>query len=228
KVPDDKFIVVPNGIVWDDLQGEACRDPFLLLNTSSPDRSLSALLRGFRKIKAQVPQARLQWAYGWGVYDVNHADNPTALEWKRKMEAEIASTDGFIALGRVNHGDVAKLYQKASVLAYPTAFYEIDCLSARKAQAGGCLPVATNFAALDTTVKFGTKVKVDEAKENWGKPYTFDFAIQDEATLDLWVAACVEALRKPMSEEARKPMREWAKQYEWTVITDIWHGALKT
>jgi glycosyltransferase involved in cell wall biosynthesis len=221
-VPDEKFAVIPNGIVWDALQQEIERDPYLLINTSSPDRSLSTLLDCFAEVKKQVPEAKLKWAYGWNVWDDVHGDNAQAQAWRKGIEDKMKALDGFENLGKLNHGEVAELYQKAGIFAYPTAFYEIDCISARKAQAGGAYPVVTDFAALNETVMFGNKVKTDASKENWGKDYATDFGLQEEAAKQAWIALCVEQLRNPMSEEQRKAMRNWTRKFDWEDIARQW------
>lgn len=226
-VPDDKFAVIENGIVWEDMQKDIERDEKLMICTSSPDRHLSALIKGFKKIKEQVPDVKCEWAYGWGVWDIVHGEDAEAMEWKQKIMEEIEELDDFKALGRVSHEKVAEMYQRAGVFAYPTAFFEIDCISARKAQAGGAALVTTDFAALEYTVRHGVKVHVDESKENWGKPYVYDFAVQDEETLGAWVTACVAALQNPLSEEDRKKQREEMLQFDWTNIAARWNSVLK-
>src|SRR5437763_4422773 len=64
RVPDDKIAIVPNGIDLDLLTTGETKDPNLLINTSSADRSMSVLPKLFREVKRRVPCARLQWAYG--------------------------------------------------------------------------------------------------------------------------------------------------------------------
>lgn len=221
-VPDEKFVVVPNGIEWEKFQGDIERDPFLMINTSSPDRSLSALIDLFAEVKKRVPQAKMQWAYGWNVWDVVHTSNPRAMEWRKEVEEKLAKVKDFEVLGRLGHDDIAELYQRAQVFAYPTAFYEIDCISARKAQAGGVFPIATDFAALNETVKNGVKVKTNPKKENWGKPYALDFSLQDPTARKRWVEAAVKALTSPIDEKKRKKMREAVRSEDWGAVAETW------
>ena len=54
-IPDEKFVVVPNGIDATLFEGNGDRDPRLLINTSSADRSMEAFLDCFEEIKKQVP-----------------------------------------------------------------------------------------------------------------------------------------------------------------------------
>ncbi len=227
QIPDEKCEVVQNGIVWDDFQDEVERDQYLMINTSSPDRGLKTLLDAFSKVKERVPEARLEWAYGWGVWDTVHGADSEKMGWKDELEKRMEEMDGVTNLGRVSHAEVADMYKRAGVFAYPTAFFEIDCISARKAQAAGSYPVATDFAALDETIQYGVKVKTDVEKENWEKPYAFDFSLKEERAIDEWVEECVNALTDPRTAEENREMRDWTKQFDWENITTKWENVIK-
>lgn len=218
-VPQEKFVVVPNGIDWKSLQLKEKRDPMLLVNTSSPDRSLSALIRLFKRVKEQVPEAKCKWAYGWDVFDTVHKNTPEIMRWK-ETQLKGMEEAGIENLGRVSHQEVAKLYNQARIFAYPTEFAEIDCISARKAQAGGALPITTDFAALKETVENGVKVKSALTKDNWCPPGKFDFGITDKAMEDKWVAAVVAELKTKMIEDDE--MRESMKKFDWADIAETW------
>ena len=45
---------------------------------------------------------------------------------------------------------------------YPTEFPEINCITVQKTQCAGCVPVTTNFAALNEFNKFGLKIDTDK------------------------------------------------------------------
>ena len=47
---------------------------------------------------------------------------------------------GVEELGRINHDEIAQLYCKANVFAYPSEYEEIDCISLSKAMAAGSGP----------------------------------------------------------------------------------------
>jgi len=227
QLKEEKCVIVPNGIVWEDMQGETERDPYLLINTSSPDRGLKTLLDAFEEVKKQVPEAKLKWAYGFGVWDQVHGGNTEKMEWKTDILERMEDLNGVTNLGRIGQHEVAKLYQEANIFAYPTAFYEIDCISARKAQAAGAYPIVTDFAALDETVQHGVKIKTDVEKENWGKPYAFDFSLKEETAVQEWIDAAVDKLKNPPTEEEREEMREWTKAFQWEEITDVWENMIK-
>ena len=218
-VPDEKVAIIPNGINLE-LQGNGvAKDQYLMVNTSSPDRSLDVLPKLFKKVKERVPEAKCEWAYGWGVYEAAHSGDQTRMEWKRKVEAEMAEA-GIVVHGRVTQREAMTMYERANVLAYPTEFAEIDCITARKAQLSACLPITSDFAALETTNKHGIKVKSDKTAENWAKPYQFHFGIEDESKQDEWVDAVVKTLKTPIGN--RNKMQAWAAEFNWSNIAEQW------
>jgi len=222
-IPDEKFVIVPNGIVCEDFEKPEEKDPFLMINTSSPDRSLSTLIRLFKRVKEQVPEAKCEWAYGWGVFDVVHANNANVMKWKDEIVKQMEEA-GIVNRGRLSHKDVASMYKRARIFAYPTEFYEIDCVSARKAQAGGAMPVTTDFAALNETVQYGVKVHSKKTKDDWNGPYQADFALNDPDAEDEWVRQCVYHLINISIRDMAylDEMREWTKQFDWDEISKVW------
>ena len=226
-IPDAKIAVIPNGIDLSLLESNPPikKDPYLIVNTSSADRSMDVLPKLFKEVKRRVPRARLQWAYGWDVYEAyidKNADSKK-LEWMKQTQREMDAA-GIETLGKLTQVEVGKLYQRASILAYPTEFAEIDCISVRKAQAAGCLPVVTDFGALAESAPFGWKVHSTKTKDNWRRPGQFHFGIEDKRLQQEWIDLCVRALR------ARGPNhghdtdgREWSRQFEWNKIAAKWN-----
>lgn len=227
KVPVAKIVVLPNGIDASVFAEVPEKDPYLLINTSSPDRSLSLLVDSFAEIKSRVPRAKLQWAYGWGVFDVVHGDDKRAMEWKENLVKKMKEV-GIEELGRLSHGAVAQLYQRGSIFAYPTEFAEIHCISAVKAQAAGCYPITTDFAALNETVQHGIKIHSEKTKDTWCQDYQFDFSLENTEARKAWVEAVVRTLQHPPTQEEMTRMREWATAtYNWDYIASSWMTELK-
>jgi tetratricopeptide (TPR) repeat protein len=221
-VPDEKFAIVPNGIMPSDFDTKEKRDPFLIINTSSPDRSASAFIRIFKKIKELEPRASMKWAYGWEVYESSHGTDKKRMEWKTKIEAEMKEA-GIENLGKIGHADIAKLTKQAGVMLYPTHFYEIDCISVRKAQLGGCVPVTSNFAALKTTNNTNYKVSSLYDKDTWSPPYVFEFGDSEEND-QIYINNVLEAFKVDTTE--RIEMSIWAKNFAWEKIVDKWYNEL--
>jgi tetratricopeptide (TPR) repeat protein len=227
-IPDETFVILPNGIDAKLFAGDGERDPMLLINTSSADRSMEAFLDCFEEIKKQVPEAKARWAYGWGVWDSKYSSVAFLMEWKativRRME-ELEVED----LGRISHGEVAELYRKANIFAYPCEFAEIDCISLSKAMAAGAVPITTDFAALgEKTGHGGVFLASKKTKDNWLQPGQFHFAIGDPELKARFVEEAVTLLREPPAEKEREPMREWARlTFDWNAIADRWDEELE-
>jgi predicted O-linked N-acetylglucosamine transferase (SPINDLY family) len=226
-VPDQKFVIVPNGIDAKLFEQAVERDPHLLINTSSADRSLEAFLDCFEQIKQQVPEAWAQWAYGWDIWDNTHSNNPAAIEWRLAMQARMRNL-GVDELGRLNHSDIAFLYGRANIFAYPSEMAEIDCISLSKAMAAGALPITTDFAALGEKVGHGgVFLPSRKTKDNWTQPGQFHFEMTDPTQKAQFVEHAINLLRNPPDEGARESMRQWARAtFDWNVVADAWHQAL--
>ena len=233
-VPDNKIAVIPNGIDLSllDSKPPIKKDPYLIINTSSADRSMDVLPKLFKEVKKRVPQARLQWAYGWDVYKaflryIDKKERNKKLEWMEQTQKEMDEA-GIETLGRLTQVEVGRLYQKASILAYPTEFAEIDCISVKKAQSAGCVPVVTDFGALAESAPFGWMVHSTKTKDTWNRPCQFHFGLADENAQQEWVQLCVKALRTgglPDHGDGAGP-REWSRQFEWNKIAAKWHEIL--
>lgn len=138
---------------------------------SSYDRGLEYLLYIWPDIREVYPDAELNIAYGWNTFDKLTADNPERQAWKQEM-VKLINQEGITHHGRVNKQALKKLNEYCGIWAYPTDFYEINCITALTAQRHGCVPVVMNFdasinettthkTALDETVYSGVKVEGD-------------------------------------------------------------------
>lgn len=215
-VPDEQIVIVPNAMDISLFQKKQKRDPYLIFNTSSPDRALTALTRIFPKIKAKEPRAKMKWAYGFDVFDIMYKRDGDKQKWKKDLEVKMKEA-GIENLGKISHQEVADLTLSAGVMLYPTHFFEIDCVSARKAQLGGAHVVSSDFGALNTTVEHGYKIKSPYTKENWCPPYAFDFSDDEERDEEY-----VEAVLQAFKNNDRDEMMEWASQFTPDYIANIW------
>ena len=218
-VPDEKICIVPNGQDFELFNQEAVKDPMMICNTSSPDRSMDVAPEIFKRIKEQVPEARMKGCYGWGNYDDIHSGNEKMKAWKEKIVKEMEDA-GIENLGRLTQKETAKLYLESNMLLFPSEFAEIDCITVKKAQACGALPVVTDFGALDESVQHGIKIHSEKTKDNWSKPFQFSFGVEDEKQKQQFVDAVVAQLRKPI--EDRTEMKEWTRKFEWNKIAKQW------
>lgn len=216
-IPANKIAIVPNGLqIYLDVKIK--KDPYLIINTSSPDRSMDVMPKLFKEIKKQVPKVKMKWAYGWEGFVNTYQNDTKKMQWMEDTKREMKEA-GIEDLGRISQEEVGRLYQQASVFAYPTEFAEIDCISAKKAQAAGCEVVTTDFGALDESVKFGTKIHSKKTKDNWNRPYQFHFGLEGEKEQKQFVEAVIDALRPGK----RYNQDMWASQFEWSKIAERWN-----
>ena len=158
-------------------------------------------------VKKAVPDAELHIFYGWDLFVRFYQNNPASMAWKKKMD-KLMEQEGITHHGRVPQAEMRGWIEKCGIWAYPTHFGEISCISAMKAQAWGAMPVVINYAALQTTVKWGIKVEGDiydpEVQENFKK-------------------ALIDGLTSEQQDEMRNSMMAWARnEFRWEKVAIQW------
>ena len=223
-IPDDKFKIIPNGILSKEFKTDLCRDPNLIISTSSADRCISSLLKGFKIIKESCPEAKLMWAYGFGALDTDQ--DPDIKKWVKEVKTTLKNTSDFYDMGRMNQQDIISLYKKANIFAYPTEFAEIDCISLTKAMAGGAYPVTTAVAALvEKQSDFGTQIDI---KEKTKTVKTVDYGLQSDHDIDQWAQEVIHIFKNSPTEHEREKMKEYARnKYDWKKIASEWEMVLR-
>jgi len=167
-ISDNDCFISSNGINLRDFDIKGIeRQPHRMIYTSSYDRGLEHLLKMWPEIRKEVPDAELHVFYGWNTYDYFTSIGMRDGKFKEYL-TPLLSQDGVTDHGRVGHKKLAREFLKSKFWVYPCHFEEISCISAMKAQAAGCVPVCTDYAALSETVKDGVIVhgKADEGTVN--------------------------------------------------------------
>lgn len=205
-IPQEKIFSTSNGIP--EIKFEWKGSPHKIAYMSSPDRGLIYLLNNWSEIRKEVPDAELNIFYGFDVFDALHKHNPAKMKWKEKV-LELMNQPGIIYHKRIGHNALHYQLSRMGIWAYPTDFTEISCISAMKAQACGAIPVVTNYAALEETVKNGAKVNVDIRTNDGQKEY---------------VQALITALKNvEWQDDIRKNMIPWARDYfSWRKVAETW------
>jgi predicted SAM-dependent methyltransferase len=147
----DQVIVTRNGIDLDRFKASPPRNPYKIVNSSSPDRSWPVLLELFPKIRKYVPQAELHLFYGFENWKKSAASDPLQQDLIKRLE-EGVKQPGVHYHGRVSQERLAHEFLTAGLWAYPTWFTETSCITAMEAQAAGLPIVTSNLAALKETV----------------------------------------------------------------------------
>lgn len=212
-MPEEKIFLTSNGIP-EYPEAEWSGNPHRLIYMSSPDRGLVYLLTNWKRIRAEVPDAELHVYYGFQIFDVIHRDNPAKKDWKAKVML-MMKQDGITYHDRIGHDALSYEIGQSGIWAYPTDFTEISCISAMKCQALGAIPVVTDFAALQETVKNGIRVDVDITTEEGQKEY-FD--------------TLIDLMKHPEKQkEIREKMMPWAKKYFlWKDVASSWDRLFKS
>lgn len=204
-VPESKFFYTSNGIVEEYKEFPPINNKHRVIWTSSYDRGLEHLLTVWPGVKKAVPDAELHVFYGWQLFDKFFRDNPERMGWKAKIE-NMMTYKGIYHHGRVPQDLLEQEIKKSGVWAYPTDFFEINCISAIKAQAFGAYPVCMDYGALKETVQFGKKI----AGNIWDKREEYKKAL-------------IDALKVPMKDGSRKIMRKAIhNKYAWSTIISGW------
>jgi glycosyltransferase involved in cell wall biosynthesis len=160
------------------------------------------------------------------MFDLFTARHPEVVQWKKQTQKEMDDA-GIETLGHLSPDEVGKLYQRGAILAYPTDFPENDCMSVKKAQACGCVPVTTDAGALVTSVKFGVKIPY-RGPNALRQSHRFWNGIEDAETQRLWVDATVDLLTNPAKRsDLAAQGAKWARQFEWALIAQRWHEILR-
>lgn len=214
-IPDEKVLLSQNGLYMADIEkalGSTPRNPYQVIYASSYDRGLDHLLGVWPKIKAAVPEATLKIFYGWNSFDKMRGQDPVAQQFKAKVE-QMMQQDGVTHVGRVNQKQLAREMAASSLWVYPTAFWEISCITAMRAQVTGAIPVCTDFAALDETVQHGVKV-----------PGVTEFEIVPEEVTEKIADEVIALLKDPVrQDDIRQKMLVWAKEhFDWARVAKQW------
>lgn len=223
-IPDDKIMLSANGIDFEDFEkedGKHERDPHRVIYMSSHVRGLQILYEVWPEVKKEVPDAKLDVYYGWGSYDDVNRNNPERMEWKHRLVKMGEELEDVTDHGKVGQHTIVEETLKSGVWAYPCPFPEISCITAMKAQAGGAVPVSSNFAALEETVQFGTKLTMKQMDEHtpvgqWNKE-----------DLNAFKEALIKELKNPMSDADRQKMMDWSrKNQSWAAVATQWSGEM--
>lgn len=183
-----------------------------LLWSSSYDRGLNVLLDLWPDIKAKYPDATLDCAYGWNLYDTITVGNAERTQWKAKM-VELMKQEGITEHGRIGKKELQKLRQECGILAYSSDFTEIFCISAMEAQLDGCVPITPDLAALGEYTTGRVIVKGDIYNPMVKKEYLKELLalMGDE---ERWLKLQKEGIEYAKNFTWDKMASEWVKDFE--------------
>ena len=99
-----------------------------------------------------------------------------------------------------------------------------NCITAVKAQAGGAIPVSSNFAALDETIQFGVKIAMKKADTKKTKDDEANVGSWTDDELNQFKDALIDMLKNPDKQNKIRPqMIAWArKEMSWQKTAKGW------
>lgn len=207
-VPDDKFVIITNGV---DIKHEKLdhdkHNNHKLVYASSYDRGLELMLKwGWPIIKKEVPDATLDIYYGWNLFDTIHKGNAAQMAWKEKV-VELMGQKGVKEHGRVGHYELLDIKARSAIHYYATNFEEIDCISVRESALVGCIPFTTDYAAL----------------EGRGYCVTTEGDPNEQETQEAVAYKIVEHLKDPdLLKDIRIKFKALAKEESWENVANKW------
>jgi glycosyltransferase involved in cell wall biosynthesis len=205
-IPDDKFVIVGNGIDLSRFDSKYEKEPARIIYTSTANRGLETILNWWPRIREKVPQAELHVFYGWNTFYELNKDNPERMAWMNEMQGKLKQ-EGIVEHGRVDQVTLAEEMGKSAIWLYPTEFQEIHCITALEMQAAQVYPITSGFAALEETQQSGVKIPVDN--------------------VDRYIAEIVNAVENPdlLKKDIKKGL-DYVKSCSWDLVTDKWESVL--
>lgn len=211
-IPDKKIFLSSNGVDSDEFDlYYPERKAQTVVYQSSHVRGLSHIYDVWPDVIKAVPEAKLRVMYGWESYIGVHRNNPERLEWMEMMKKRADELIGVEDIGKVGQKQIVQELQSAGVWAYPCPFPEISCITAMKAQIGGAVPVASNYAALEETIQYGVKMNLPEWNDKTKEEYKSHLIhmLKDTKYQD--------SIRQVMMQGARE-------KFSWTKVAEQWIG----
>lgn len=203
-IPDEKFVIIPNGVPPLVLEmGDCPKNHYKLVYASRYYRGLEYMLSyGWPIIKQRIPEAELHLYYGFTRRDEGLEVRP----WKEKM-IELMDQPGIINHGKVGAKELIAEKATASIHYYGCTYEEIDCISVRESSLIGCVPVTTDFSVF---------------KE---KPYCV--TVPGEPTAPKTQEALADKIvyllqNKDKLESIRQKNKQLAKHETWDNIASLW------
>ena len=208
-IPLNKMSHIDLGVRDDfSVHGEVERIPGRLIFASIPDRGLRVLHSAWPLIKRDIENASLVITSDYTLWGSGANVGGHRLMW--------ANNEGVQYVGNVPRRDLTRLLLEAEIMAYPSVYEELFCVSAAEAQYAGAMPITSKAGALTTTNEFGLTIPGDPATESFIK--NFAKRIVDLLGVD---HDHLQSRRASMMEMARR-------RFDWNVIAERWEELFET
>lgn len=238
-VPDDKAMIVKHGldlVKFDERAAVVKRNPYKIVNTSSPDRGLLTSMDIIERVYNKLPEdlkykLLFRWNYGFRVWDGDFKNDATMMAWKTKALEKMESLmeKGIMDPGSgdmLSQNDIVDQYLSSGLLLYPSEFFEIGFISGLKGALAGAIPVTTDVFAQGEFLKDGILVHSDANFSNWRREIErgVDYGVQSEEKKEEFADKIVEYMKNPEAyEEMRNNLIQDIRQnFDWDLTAKLW------
>lgn len=213
KVPEHKIYLTHNFIDHKRFNKKLERITGQMIYSSSPDRGLDVLLTIFPRIKEKIPEAKLKIYYGFDNWElacklrndqneINHMNNIKSM----------LNQNGVEYYGRTGQTKLAEEFLQSSLWFYPTSFTETSCCTAMEAMCAGCPCVATNLAALSTTIGEGGVLINADPYSQWYQDMAVEVCCKILTDPILWQNLSLRGKNKVKNYTVEKMVDAWEKE----------------
>jgi len=217
KVPEDKCLVLKNGIDYDELKLKedfTYKPPFKLIYFSTPWRGLDVLLKAMDLLKDEK-DITLDVYSSTIIYGDGFQRNTDKLYTPLYEKAKALPNVNY--KGYCQHAALVAQLKNYHMNAHPSTWEETFCISALESLAAGCMMLTTNLGALpETCAEFPIYI-----------PYT-----QDKQQLTFQVAASIKEAKSimehgDMAYSLKFQQQYYKKFYDWKIIGKFWNRFLR-
>ena len=173
-----------------------------LIFCSIPDRGLPILHAAWALIKRDAPHASVVITSDYTLWGVGANNSQHRLQWAGKDDVHFR--------GKVPRSQLVKLQLQADIMAYPSVYEELFCISAAECQVAGALPVTSVSGALPTTNEFGITIPGNPKTATWVSAFSSQIVsllMQEEDYLQ---------------QRQYTMMRAARQRFDWEKIADRW------
>jgi tetratricopeptide (TPR) repeat protein len=238
-IPDDKVAIIPHGLdvkQFEERRKTVIKNPYKIINTSSPDRSLLTCMKIIEKVYYKLPdylkpKLKFRWNYGFRVWDAEWASDDQMMNWRDKAMAQLErlKEKGIIEKesgDMISQDEVVNQYLESGLMLYPSEFFEIGFISGIKGALAGAIPITTDVFAqgefLHDSFIFPSKVTYEDWPVDIAKGV--DYGVKDKKVIDKIVDKIVEYFKDPSKfEEMReKIINRIRSEFDWGKAAEEW------
>lgn len=183
-------------------EGKVDKVPGRLIFCSIPDRGLPILHAAWPLIKRDAPHASLTITSDYTLWGASPNNQQHRLQW--------AGAESVHFRGKVPRSELVTLQHQAEIMAYPSLYEELFCISAAECQVAGALPVTSQTGALISTNEFGVIVNGNPKTPSWVENFSSR------------IAALLTAEHDYLEQRQTSMIRNARMRFDWQSIADRW------